>query len=174
MLIDDVALLVSSHPAYHKGITIENSVSPGQIFVQGLSEQLCKAFFNIILNACQAIGEKNGTISVYPASPKVNLFGSDHVVGVVIKDSGRGMNEQEIESLFTPFVSNRKSGVGLGMAITHSVVTRLGGFIEIDSAPGVGTSFSIYLKPANKNSENNDPLLFLRRYKENIIIITEE
>ena len=66
---------------------------------------------------------------------------------MLIKDSGIGMDSSTIKQIFEPFFSkkDKSMGTGLGLTIVYNVVQQSGGFIDIDSEPGKGTEFKIYL-----------------------------
>lgn len=72
-------------------------------------------------------------------------------VEFIVKDTGRGMNEDQIEKLSRPFeqgerfITRQYGGTGLGMAITYQLVERMGGKIEVESVPNIGTTFKVVL-----------------------------
>lgn len=72
------------------------------------------------------------------------------LVRISIADTGRGMSADEVARLFEPFYSSKQlgKGVGLGLAAAHGAVRQCGGWIEVDSAPGIGTVFLIYFPRA--------------------------
>ncbi|MEJ2203278.1 MAG: ATP-binding protein [Gemmatimonadota bacterium] len=108
--------------------------------VRCYASQVNQMLMNVLQNAIQAIPER-GTVEV-----RVRPHGASDVC-IGIKDSGVGMDEAVKAKLFEPFFTTRAvgSGRGLGLSITHSVVDRHGGRIEVDSALGQGTEFRIYL-----------------------------
>ncbi|MHB8158365.1 MAG: ATP-binding protein, partial [Desulfocucumaceae bacterium] len=65
------------------------------------------------------------------------------IVGVT--DTGSGIRPEDIEKLGTPFYTTKSEGTGLGLSITYSIVKDHGGRIEVDSEPGRGTTFKVYL-----------------------------
>ena len=62
-----------------------------------------------------------------------------------IRDEGVGIAPEEVEGLFQPFNGSFARGSGLGLAIVHRIVTDYQGSIEVDSTPGLGTTFSVRL-----------------------------
>lgn len=93
---------------------------------------------NLILNAYEAI-QVSGEISLsaFPEGGSVNL---------TVSDNGRGMTDEYVAaSLFRPFKSTKRNGLGIGLYQCKSIVEAHGGSIEVKSSPGVGTSFSIKL-----------------------------
>jgi two-component system NtrC family sensor kinase len=72
----------------------------------------------------------------------------------MIKDDGMGIPAEVLPRLFEPFVTTKESGkgVGLGLAISRSIVERHSGTIEVESTEGAGTTFTISLPLANDSS----------------------
>ena len=70
----------------------------------------------------------------------------DHVA-LVVSDNGRGMTREESERAFDPFYTTRRAGggIGLGLSLTHAIVARHGGRIEVRSEPGKGTTMIVVL-----------------------------
>jgi two-component system sensor kinase FixL len=109
---------------------------------EGLSEQ---AFVNIIQNAYEAMGEKGGSLRVRVA--KSNAQGRDGVE-VRIQDSGPGIPSELREQMFNPFVTTKKTGVGLGLSIVSKIMDGHHGWIHVERAadhPGnSGASFVMF------------------------------
>jgi signal transduction histidine kinase len=72
---------------------------------------------------------------------------------VEVEDTGPGISHELIERIFEPFFTTKPigEGTGLGLAICHGIVTGLGGTIEVDSEPGVGSTFRVTM-PIGKRS----------------------
>jgi len=67
------------------------------------------------------------------------------MVGLEVRDSGKGIPREDLERIFDPFFTTREEGTGLGLSISYQIVNEHGGFIEVTSEPNQGTSFSLYL-----------------------------
>jgi len=110
-------------------------------------EDLHDALLNICINAGEAM-KKGGTLSI--TADKVPREG--HKAGfalIGITDTGVGMQPETRASIFEPFFSTKNTvGVGLSLSVTHRVVEDHGGFIEVESSPGKGTRFSVFLPVA--------------------------
>lgn len=109
--------------------------------VIGNPHQLKQAFFNLIDNACQAMGRK-GILSVraYPTL----VDGSSHV-RVEIEDTGNGIDPEKLHHIFNPFYSTKPSSLGLGLPIVHKIITSHRGQIELENRPGKGARFIVTL-----------------------------
>ena len=101
--------------------------------------QIAQVFTNLLVNAAHAI-EGHGEIHI-----RTRLQGSE--VTVAISDTGKGMTPETISRLFTPFFTTkpRGQGTGLGLSISRDIIVRHGGRIEVQSTPGQGTTFTVYL-----------------------------
>jgi signal transduction histidine kinase len=113
-----------------------------------------QAFINVMLNAVQAMPD-GGKVSVSISQIEAGLDLEKQIapgVCVSIKDNGAGMDEETKARLFEPFFSTRDRGTGLGMSITLSIIAAHNGRIEVDSFPGRGTEFLMYL-PTEKRLE---------------------
>ena len=116
--------------------------------------QLMEVLMNLISNAAHAIGGKGGTIELATEPATIDADTALHFgvkpgefVRVVCRDNGVGMSSDVIERAFDPFFTTKPvgEGTGLGLAIVHGIVTGLGGSIQVESTPGSGSSFSLYL-----------------------------
>jgi two-component system NtrC family sensor kinase len=101
--------------------------------------QLGQVFANLLVNAAQAI-ERQGVIRI-----RTRHEGNEVIVR--ISDTGQGMTPETRARLFTPFFTTkpRGQGTGLGLSVSQSIIARHQGRIEVDSAPGQGTTFTIFL-----------------------------
>jgi two-component system cell cycle sensor histidine kinase/response regulator CckA len=118
------------------------------------ADQLQQVIVNLVTNASHAIGTTFGTtlgtitIAVDSAPhEQVCEENGEEFIRVRIADTGCGMDAATIEHIFEPFYTTKEVGVGtgLGLSVVHGIITDHGGRIEVNSTPGKGTVFSIYL-----------------------------
>ena len=104
-----------------------------------------EAFINLIINAVQAIGGKEGTISITAAREE------DHAL-ISVRDSGMGIGKDILDRIFDPFFSTKEvgQGTGLGLYIVYGIIEKHQGSIRVESAPGNGTTFFIRLPLAKE------------------------
>jgi PAS domain S-box-containing protein len=114
--------------------------------------QLDQIVMNLVVNARDATAD-GGTITIATHveevdSGRVRAFAKaqagPHVV-ISVSDTGHGMSEETKARLFEPFFTTKKSGTGLGLAVLFGVVQQSNGFVTVDSAPGNGARFRVYL-----------------------------
>jgi PAS domain S-box-containing protein len=115
--------------------------------VAASESRLGQVFLNLIVNAAQAIPE--GRVESNEIRVVTGVDGNGRVF-VEVRDTGSGMPPEVLRSLFTPFFTTKPAGVGtgLGLSICHRIVSSLGGEIVVDSEPGKGSSFRVFLPPA--------------------------
>jgi signal transduction histidine kinase len=137
--------------------TFERQISP----ILGDASQLKQVFLNLCLNAQDAMN-KGGVLRIqtstilrgekllesHPTAPD-----GPYVV-VRIQDSGEGILKEDLENIFEPFFTTkeRTGGTGLGLSVARAVIVKHKGYITVDSTPGKGTTFSVYL-PAIKRDQ---------------------
>jgi PAS domain S-box-containing protein len=138
--------LVKEHPDCRPDATL--SVEGPRTMVEGDADLLHRVLSNLVLNAVQAArGPVHVTVRVAPAEagevpPASDLDGA---VKLEVRDDGPGIPEEIRERLFQPFVSGRPGGSGLGLAIVQRAVEAHRGLCMVASAPGQGTTCTIYL-----------------------------
>ncbi|WNG36622.1 PhnD/SsuA/transferrin family substrate-binding protein [Archangium violaceum] len=107
--------------------------------------RLSQLFLNLLLNAVQ---------SMDPAEAEDNVLrvaaytGEEGEVVVEVQDSGRGLQPEALSRIFEPFVASRPGSSGLGLSVSHAIVTGLGGTLRAESRQGRGTLITITLPPA--------------------------
>ncbi|HSN14143.1 MAG TPA: ATP-binding protein [Anaeromyxobacteraceae bacterium] len=113
--------------------------------------RLAQVFLNLLVNAAQSIPEGHPEENRITVSSRVDPPG--HVV-VTVQDTGCGVPLADQKRIFDPFYTTKPVGVGtgLGLAICHGIVTSIGGEIEVESAPGRGSTFRVSL-PASGEAE---------------------
>lgn len=101
-------------------------------------QRMQQAFLNLISNAVQAI-EGEGTVKI-----RANVS-HDGAVSVIIRDTGKGIDEKDLPRIFDPFYTTKDvgHGTGLGLFITHDIIVRHGGTIRVKSSPANGTTFTV-------------------------------
>jgi nitrogen-specific signal transduction histidine kinase len=153
--LNDVAQLWKGAP-----VQVEKEYAPNLPLVP-LDEGLCEqAFINLIQNAYDAMGaEGGGVLSVKMAAARRNTRERRDVDGVEIRitDSGPGIPAELREQIFNPFVTTKKSGVGLGLSIVSKIVDGHHGSIRIDGPPPEahekrGACFVIFFPAATESA----------------------
>jgi len=121
------------------------------------SQQMRQAIADLLMNAVEAIHEDAGTITLRTELAQVSegcvaaLAAGQYVV-LEVRDTGCGMNEETQQKIFDPFFSTKFTGRGLGLAAVQGFVRSHGGGMQVDSSPGKGARFRMFL-PAQPAGE---------------------
>jgi two-component system, NtrC family, sensor histidine kinase PilS len=129
--------LFANSPELRADHSIERDIDPPSFHLVGDADQIRQVFWNLARNAVQAM----------PNGGRLTVRGrlDDGAYSIVFTDSGRGMSERDLASLFQPFRTNFPSGTGLGMAISYRIVQEHGGRIDVASREGSGTTITVSL-----------------------------
>ncbi len=136
--------------------------------VHGAAAELSQVLQNLVLNAVAAmpeggvLGVAAQEVTLPPDAPAVRLPPGPYV-RLTVQDSGKGIAPEHLSRIFDPYFTTRPDGQGLGLATTHRIVRRHGGHISVQSAPGQGAVFHVYLpavgpQPAQQESAAGDTL----------------
>ncbi len=129
------------HNEVHMHATICLDLDPDIPSFTGNAQKLEQVLVNLVVNASQAMpDDSRGKILVR------TRLQERHVV-LEVRDDGKGMTPQTLKQIFDPFYTTKRArgGTGLGLAITHRIVEEHGGSIDVTSALGVGTTFTVRL-----------------------------
>ena len=124
--------------AQKKAIQIESLLSEQAAMIECDEELLIQVFLNLILNAIQIL-PKGGKIQVKTDYLDPNQF------NIMIADDGPGIPAENRSRLFDPFFTTREGGIGLGLTVTHQIVSQHGGQIRVDNSSLSGACFMLVL-----------------------------
>ncbi len=146
-LIEDTARIVES-PANLHDIRIALELDPALPQVWADADLIKQVVMNMLVNAQHAINEK-GIITIRTRLAAQEP-GAAPMVEISIIDTGCGIPASDLPRIFDPFFTTKGvgKGTGLGLSVSHGIVTAHGGRIEVDSEPGEGTTFRVYLPVA--------------------------
>ncbi|MCU1272986.1 MAG: signal transduction histidine kinase, nitrogen specific, NtrB [Bryobacterales bacterium] len=130
-----VANLERNSPHYDVAVYKNYAPEIGQLAMD--ADLMERVFYNLLLNAAQAT-PAGGAITV-----KTRLADGNAEISVI--DRGSGIDPKDRESIFNPFFTTKPEGVGLGLAIVSKIVDEHGGKIAVESEPGKGSIFRLYL-----------------------------
>jgi signal transduction histidine kinase len=114
--------------------------------------QLQQVLLNLSLNGIQAMPDGGGLqlscLVGDAGEPPAKLVGSaERWLQLQVRDQGRGIEPEDLQHIFDPFFTTKEigQGTGLGLSISYGIIEEHGGWIEVDSTPGSGSCFSVYL-----------------------------
>jgi two-component system nitrogen regulation sensor histidine kinase NtrY len=127
-----------------QGVRIETDLEAALPPLEADRDLLSRALSNLVANALEAMPE-GGRLGLATRS-------ADRAVLIDVADSGGGLTPEQRSRLFTPYYTTKKGGTGLGLAIVQGIVSDHGGRIEVQSAPGEGTRFTLVF-PLRANAQ---------------------
>ena len=137
--IADQALKLLAADFDARKVEVLKDYEPGLPAVFVDRDRISQVFINILLNALESM-ETGGSIRI-----RLRRYGPPPAVEVSITDTGAGIQQGDLEKVFEPFFSRKRKGTGLGLAIVHQIVESHKGSITVESRPGKGTTFRVYL-----------------------------
>ena len=135
LLVEDVLKLMASDIEERGIVLVRDYGHSADIFVD--PNRVKEAIVNILSNAIQSI---SGSGSIY-----IRTHTERNEAVLEIRDTGRGIPEEDRVFIFDPFFTTKSSGTGLGLAITHRIIQEHNGRIEVDSEVDKGTIFRVYI-----------------------------
>ncbi len=156
---ETVKLLRSTLPA---GVELRLEVASDLPLVRADALQLNQVVFNLATNAWHALNEQRGRIDLRLEACRVDRSLGDAAalrpgpyVRLSVRDNGEGIDATTLGRIFEPFFTTKPpgQGTGLGLSVVHGIVTSHGGTILVDSEPGRGTTFHVYLPASPDDAE---------------------
>ncbi len=159
--------------SYHPGVEFVTDLAPDLLNIKASPVHISKVVMNLASNAAEAIsGEGVVRISTEiryldrPVGDYGNINEGDYVV-LTVSDSGAGISREDIEKIFEPFYTKKKmgrSGTGLGLAVIWGVIKDHLGYIDVQSARGKGSTFTLYFPVTRENSPAAESTFSLENY----------
>ncbi len=141
VLLEETLFLLKHHKGFRK-LQVDRSFDPGLPPVLGNGDQLTQVFIALALNAVDAM-ERGGRLGL--RTSRADAEGP--FVRVAIEDSGVGIPPEDLTRIFEPFYTTKPQGrgTGLGLSICYGIVAEHGGRITVESTPGRGSVFTVWL-----------------------------
>ncbi len=131
-------LAILEQQLYKKNIEIVKQFKEPLPLVFVVSNQIQQVFFNIIINAMEAISANGGKIVI-------NTCQNPNSIEITFVDTGPGVPAEQQEHIFEPFMSTKEKGTGLGLSVSYGIVEAHGGKLELLTNQGQGAQFSVTL-----------------------------
>jgi signal transduction histidine kinase len=154
-------LISGSLPA---GMRVEGELRAGDAEVMGDPTQIHRVVMNLCTNALQAM-KSGGALIVsldlitlrQPRSFATATLSPGEYIRLLVRDSGMGIVPEVLERIFEPFFTTKDvgAGTGLGLALVHSIVSDLGGAVDVESEPNRGSAFTVLLPRHGRASQTS-------------------
>ncbi len=170
-----------------KKIVLQYQFEPDTPMIDADQAQIRQIILNLVINASEAVGDKDGVISIKTGSRYCTKEFFDttwlhdplpegQYVFMEVSDSGCGMNPETLAKIFDPFFTTKFSGRGLGLAATLGIVRGHKGALSVMSEPGKGTSFTIFfpagIQTVIQPEKPQNPALAL--YGQGVVMLVDD
>ncbi len=142
------SITLTQKQAKFNDVNLEENLSEDLPLIYVDKDQIEQAIINLSQNAIEAT-EPGGLVSF-----KTRLGTKEGTVEIEVSDTGKGIPKEDLRKIFEPFFTTKESGTGLGMSITLGHIQQHGGIINVESKPGMGTTFMVRL-PIQKEDDND-------------------
>lgn len=160
VILEALDLLQATIPA---NINIEQKLDGSYNKIVGDETQIHQVILNLCSNAAQAMSNEGGTLTIKLEQASLDAktakvlpkLSKAEYLCLSVLDTGPGMDEETQGNIFNPFFTTKKvgKGTGLGLSVVHGIVQNHNGDIRVESEPGQGAAFHVYL-PVSKYSED--------------------
>ena len=125
-------------------IYLEDETSTINGYILGDPTELFRVFLNIATNSIQAMEQEGGILGV---TLRETVIDTRSFAEVEFRDTGPGIEKSILDRIYEPFFTTKETGkgTGMGLSVTHGIITELGGDINVESLPGKGTTFIVRL-----------------------------
>ena len=180
ILKETLKLLRASLPAT---IQITADMGSGHDMVLASTSELQQIIMNLSTNAAQAMREAGGQLiitltveNIGVTSPAASGLPPGQYVELAIKDTGMGMDPEVITRIFEPFFTTKGpgKGTGMGLAVVYGIVKGLNGDITVESTPGIGSTFRIFLPMVDGDAASRGLVKEARGGTERILFVDDE
>lgn len=182
IVVEVINLIKASLP---HNIEIRKNIDSGIGIILADPVHIHQIIMNLSTNAIHAMKNRGGTLEIkvdsvlvdQKTTKKINNLKIGVYVRIRLSDTGHGMDRRTRERIFEPFFTSKEvgSGTGLGLSVVHGIVSNYNGAITVDSTPGKGTLFTVYLPyniadPLNEIKSSDQ----LPRGVEHILFVDDE
>ncbi len=171
--------------SYHQQMSVETDIDPDLHNISGSAIHIFKTIMNLVSNAAEAMPE-GGSIRISTKNCEIvkslkeqEKIATGEYATLSIADNGTGISAEDLDRIFEPFFTKKKigrSGTGLGMAVVWGTVHDHNGHIDVQTAEGKGTTFTLYFPITRESSvqEKAEPSLHdLKGHGESILVVDD-
>lgn len=167
--------------------TIKTELAEDLQIINGDPGHLEQVLMNLLVNARDAMPE-GGEITMSTKNIRIdpefiktkNVTIKNWFVLLSVTDSGMGMDAETVSHIFEPFFSTKgaAAGTGLGLSVVYGIITQHGGWVDVDSKPGRGTTFMVFFpaieKEATAGKAGKTAAELIRSHGERILLVEDE
>ncbi|HSQ35893.1 MAG TPA: ATP-binding protein, partial [Candidatus Binatia bacterium] len=172
-LVKDAMDLGLSGSNVRANLQVHAPIPPCEIDVT----QIIQVIHNLLINAREAM-PAGGVIDIgiqnHRQKKSDDFMRKGHYIALVVRDHGDGIAEGDLQRIFAPYFTTKKTGSGLGLAIAYSIVNKHDGYIKVVSKKGQGATFSVFLPASQKSVANSHKLPVAAGRPARILLMDDE
>jgi PAS domain S-box-containing protein len=176
VLIRDMLKLLQT--SISKSVDLQLALQPGLPWIEADASQIQQIVMNLVINGAESIGREGGSLKVSTGSAPVEApaDGSGRMeVWMKVQDSGSGMTEATKARIFDPFFTTKFTGRGLGLAAVSGIVRGHGGRMQVESAVGKGSTFSVCFPGVKKHGQAKEkPAVLKEGYVTGTVLVVDD
>jgi nitrogen-specific signal transduction histidine kinase/ActR/RegA family two-component response regulator len=183
LIVHEAAKLVRA--SVPRRIEIRKNVQKGNDVVLADPTQIHQVLMNLCTNAVHAMPKGDGILGIELEPIEVGAALARQIPDLLagpylrlrVSDTGKGMPPEMLERIFDPFFTTKEpgEGTGLGLAVVHGIVAGCGGAIHVQSKPGAGTVFDVYLPRYTESAPSaEDPARPPQAGREHVLVVEDE
>ena len=144
-LLDETVDLIRHEAKSRPGVTLTIKPVPAKTMAEVDPDQLKQVVWNLAVNAFDAMSNGGALVIAVGTRTVGSGKNSGQVVEIEFRDTGEGIRKQDLDKIFLPFFTTKRTGSGLGLAAVHRIVDLHGGWIRVASEEGKGSCFTVCL-----------------------------
>jgi len=184
--VDLNALLQETSEAFgrtKKEITIHRDLAGDLFAIEADQGQIEQVLWNLFVNGADAMPGGGSlilkTLNITDKDMKGKLYNPKpgNYIFLTVTDTGTGMDKETLERIFEPFFTTKETGqgTGLGLASAYGIIKGHGGYIDVESRKGHGTTFSIYLPASEKKAPKGvEPTVRFTKTSGTVLLVDDE
>jgi len=149
-LVDEVAMLASPEAAL-LGVKVETQLGPDPLPVKADNDLVKQALLNVVLNGVQAMAQ-GGTLTVLARRDEA-------AASIEVRDQGVGIAPEIRDKIFNLYFTTKKSGSGIGLAMSYRVLQMHSGSLDFTTEVGLGTTFRLFLPLSGAQAKENKEVM---------------
>lgn len=164
-----------ARPMLGEKIELELSAPDAPLHVRADPAQLTQVLINLALNARDAMEPRGGTLAVEARRAcEGEIPQAERFVHIAVRDTGSGIAPDDLPYIFEPLFTTKQRGTGLGLSVVFQIVAAHEGHVSVDSEPGSGTTFHLFIPAVEAPSPRETPPACERKRRQSLRLLLVE
>jgi PAS domain S-box-containing protein len=162
-------------PTLGRRIDLRFSEPDVPLYARADPAQLTQVLINLALNARDAMQQRGGTLAFETRRAREGeIPDAETFVHIAVSDTGSGIAPDDLPYIFEPLFTTKQRGTGLGLSVVYQIVAAHAGHVSVDSEPGVGTTFHLFIPAVEAPTTHETPRSVERRGRQSLRLLLVE